>query len=71
MIDKISSKQESLLKLLDDKKRRIKNSGIGLLIGTICEDQKLCFIKYECNWALKLGSETWSVIFFSTKYICL
>ena len=49
MIDKISSKQESLLKLLDDKKRRIKNSGIGLLIGTICEDQKLCFIKYERN----------------------
>ena len=38
MIDKISSKQESLLKLLDDKKR-IKNSGIALLIGTICEDQ--------------------------------
>ena len=37
MIDKISSKQESLLKLLD--KKRIKNSGIVLLVGTICEDQ--------------------------------
>ena len=44
--DEISPRQENLLKFFEDEKRRIKNSGIGFLIGTI-------YVMIKNNYSLK------------------